>query len=312
MTPPGDAFVPGGVEAGGGEDPLESGWAYPKGTANDDAQDVVRTGEGEDDDEDGSPSDAELEALREEARNWGAGVPASRNLIRGRTGTLDPLAPVPLDAGLAAGLHEPAAKEALARLQATRAQLAGQLDALQRYAEGGGILERLKERARALEVRSDDPVWLVVETALDCAVRVTGGLEIFCESLGVYLEYEFTKVKLYDEALARLGGACTGLEVFQAELEATRERLEGFETALEGLQATQAKSMAALPEFSRAMSEPFAKAVEAATRLADKTEASAQQVARFQLWVKAAVGVGAAATGVGVALGWLLLNRPPG
>ena len=225
---------------------------------------------------------------------------------------LDPLAPVPLDAGLAAGLQEPAAREALSRLQATRAQLAGQLDALQRYAESGGILERLKERARALEVRSNDPVWLVVETALDCAVRVTGGLEIFCESLGVYLEYEFTKVKLYDEALARLGGACTGLEAFQAELGATRERLDGFEIALEGLQAAQAKSIAALPEFSRAMSEPFAKAMEAAARLADKTEASAQRVARFQVWVKAAVGVGAAATGVGVALGWLLLTRPPG
>src|SRR5260370_867660 len=82
--------------------------------------------------------------------------------------------------------------------------LGKQLSSLQKYLSEGGVANRLQERARELEIRSSDPVWLVVEASLDSAWRITSGLEIFSESLGVYLEYEFTKVQLYDALITRL------------------------------------------------------------------------------------------------------------
>jgi hypothetical protein len=258
--------------------------------------------------DEGPPSDAELAALRQEAARWRAGVPAVPNLIRKRP-VGDDREHVPLDPGLADALGHPAAKEAMARLQSTRGRLTEQLEALRHYADAGGVTGHLQERARLLEVRSNDPVWLVVEAALDSAYRVSGGLEVFSESLGVYLDYEFTKVRLYDAVLGKLGETVKGQEALREELAQTQASLAALQEGLKRLEANQYEALQALPEFSRKAGEGFVKALEAGKVLSGKAEAGTKRLDALQAWVKAAVVVGMAATVVGLGVAWLLISR---
>ena len=85
---------------------------------------------------------------------------------------------IPTHEDLAGLLEHGSTKNALRRLQSTRTVLGKQLSSLQKYLSEGGVANRLQERARELEIRSSDPVWLVVEASLDSAWRITSGLEI--------------------------------------------------------------------------------------------------------------------------------------
>jgi len=158
-------------------------------------------------------------------------------------------------------------------------------------------------------VRSSDPVWLVVEVCLDSAFRITSGLKIFAESLGVYLEYEFSKVQLYDAVLTQLDKALSENQALRAEVESLRTLLGGVQTQLLNLEGNQYAAVNGLPEFAKKVSTQFSKALESGQRLTEKTEAASKRLSELGAWLKAAVVVGALGiVGCGV-LGWLLVGR---
>jgi hypothetical protein len=120
------------------------------------------------------PPKAGLEPRREKASR-----PTYASNLRINRAALSPaekLPPIPTHGDLASLLEHDVTKNALLRLQSTRTVLGKQLSSLQKYLSEGGVANRLQDRARELEIRSSDPVWLVVEASLDSAWRITSGL----------------------------------------------------------------------------------------------------------------------------------------
>jgi hypothetical protein len=258
--------------------------------------------------DDQEPSNQELDTLRQ--RKEKGGIPAAN--LRSRmpdAKALGRLPAIPVQKEVAEILDHEAAKNALRRLQSTRGTLEEQLDQLERYLSDGGIVQRLEERARSMEVRSSDPVWLVVEVCLDSAFRITSGLKIFSESLGVYLEYEFSKVQLYDTVLTRLESALSENHALRGELESLRTLLGSVQTQLLNLEGNQYAAVNGLPEFARKVSAQFSKALESGQRVAEKTEAASKRLKELGAWLKAAVVIGALAVLSCSVLGWLLAVR---
>lgn len=263
-----------------------------------------------------SPNDHEIRRVLEEEEKGGRTAPNETGIFapnlrvnssassRGQR-----LPPIPTHEDIGDLLEHDSAKNALRRLQATRSVLAKQLDSLQKYLGDGGVASRLHERARELEVRSSDPVWLVIEATLDSAWRINKGLEIFAESLGVYLEYEFTKVQLYDAAIAKLEASLSGNEALSGEIQQMRTMLEGVQKQLHNLEGNQYGAINALPEFTKRVSTQFGKALETGQSLAEKTDSATKRLTALSLWLKAGVIVGALGLGAGVVLAWLLISR---
>ena len=216
---------------------------------------------------------------------------------------------IPTHEDLAELLEHDSTKNALRRLQSTRTVLGKQLSSLQKYLSEGGVANRLQERARELEIRSSDPVWLVVEASLDSAWRITSGLEIFSESLGVYLEYEFTKVQLYDAVITRLEQALAENELLRGELQQMRTLLDGVQKQLLNLEGNQYGALNTIPEFAKTVATQFGKALDSGQRLAEKTEIASKRLSALSRWLKAAVIVGASGVVACVVLAWLLISR---
>jgi hypothetical protein len=252
----------------------------------------------------GGPTDEELAELRAEKRER-TGFPA-RNLQGRADGGLPR---IPVHQEIAGIVTQESARNALERLQSTRGLLETQLQGLQRYMREGGVATRLHERARSLEVRSSDPVWLVIEAALDSAFRITSGLEIFSESLAVYLEYEFTKVQLYDALLTKLEAASEENDGLRVELGQMRAVGEGVQRQLLAIEGNQYEALKGLPEFAVKVSAEFNKALESAHRLAERTEATRKELRGVGAWVKAAVVVGLFSGVVCIVMGWLVIGR---
>jgi hypothetical protein len=219
------------------------------------------------------------------------------------------LPPIPTLGELTGLLEHDVTKNALRRLQSTRTVLGKQLSSLQKYLSEGGVANRLQERARELEIRSSDPVWLVVEASLDSAWRITSGLEIFSESLGVYLEYEFTKVQLYDAVITRVEQASAENELLRGELQQVRAILTGVQKQLLDLEGNQHGALNTLPEFAKTVATQFAKALDNGQRLADKTEIASKRLSSFSIWLKVATIVGASGVAACGVLLWLLISR---
>jgi hypothetical protein len=253
------------------------------------------------------PPKAGLKPRREKA----SGPTFASNLRINRT-ALSPaekLPPIPTHGDLAGLLEHDVTKNALLRLQSTRTVLSKQLSSLQKYLSEGGVASRLQDRARELEIRSSDPVWLVVEASLDSAWRITSGLEIFSESLGVYLEYEFTKVQLYDAVIARLEQALAENELLRGELQQMRTIVEAVQKELLNLEGNQYGAFNTLPEFAKTVATQFGKALESGRALAEKTELASKRLSAFSLWLKIAIAVGASGLAACGVLGWLLISR---
>jgi len=262
------------------------------------------------------PNEEEIrQAIEEQERNEGAapekiGTFAPNLRVTGRSSSAgQSLPPIPTHEDIGDLLEHEPAKIALRRLQATRTVLAKQLDSLQQYLGEGGIAERLHERARELEVRASDPVWLVIEATLDSAWRINKGLEIFAESLGVYLEYEFTKVQLYDRAITKLEQSASENAALRGELEQVRTMLDGVQKQLLSLEGNQYGAINALPEFTKRVATHFGKALENGRSLGEKTDKAIERLTAFSLWLKAGVIVGALCLGACVVLLWLLISR---
>jgi len=221
------------------------------------------------------------------------------------------LSSIPTHEDLAGLLEHDSTKNALRRLQSTRTVLEKQLSSLQKYLSEGGVANRLQERARELEIRSSDPVWLVVEASLDSAWRITSGLEIFSESLGVYLEYEFTKVQLYDAVITRLEQALAESELLRVELQQMRTVLDGVQKQLLNLEGNQYGALKTIPKFATTVATQFGKALDSGQRLADKTEIASKRLSALSRWLKAAVIVGTVGLVACVVLAWLLISRLP-
>jgi hypothetical protein len=219
------------------------------------------------------------------------------------------LPPIPTHEDLTGLLAHEVTKTALRRLQSTRTVLGKQLGSLQKYLSEGGVANRLQERARELEIRSSDPVWLVVEASLDSAWRITSGLEIFSESLGVYLEYEFTKVQLYDAVITRLEQAAAENELLRGELQQVRGILTGVQNQLLDLEGNQHGALNTLPDFAKTVAGQFAKALDHGQRLADKTEIASKRLSGFSAWFKAATIVGAMGVVACIGLALLLFSK---
>ena len=219
------------------------------------------------------------------------------------------LSSIPTHEDLAGLLEHESTKNALRRLQSTRTILGKQLGSLQKYLSEGGIANRLQERARELEIRSDDAVWLVVEASLDSAWRITSGLEIFSESLGVYLEYEFTKVQLYDAVITRLEQALAESELLRGELQQMRTLLDGVQKQLLNLEGNQYGALKTIPKFATTVATQFGKALDSGQRLADKTDIASKRLSALSGWLKAAVIVGATGLVACLVLAWLLIWR---
>jgi hypothetical protein len=309
------AFIPAGVNNASEnpafepvETPFEGLCGQEDGVVGPSDKDIKRKLEEEEAEEAQGPSDQELEILNR--RELNGGVPAPNLLSRRpEAGALGRLPAIPVGEEVAEILDHEAAKNALRRLQSTRGTLEEQLDQLERYLSEGGIVQRLEDRARSMEVRSSDPVWLVVEVCLDSAFRITSGLKIFAESLGVYLEYEFSKVQLYDAVLTQLDKALSENQALRAEVESLRTLLGGVQTQLLNLEGNQYAAVNGLPEFAKKVSTQFSKALESGQRLTEKTEAASKRLSELGAWLKAAVVVGALGiVGCGV-LGWLLVGR---
>jgi hypothetical protein len=125
----------------------------------------------------------------------------------------------------------------------------------------------------------------------------------------VYLEYEFSKVQLYDAVLTHLERALNENQALRGEIESVRSLLSGVQTQLLNLEGNQYAAVNGLPEFARKVSAQFSKALESGQRLTEKTEAASKRLSELGAWLKAAVVVGAlAVVGWGV-LGWLLVFR---
>jgi len=310
-----EAFFPVGVNNGSGNPPFEpvetpyDGVAGKEdGVAGPSEKGIKRKLEEEEGEDAQGPTDQELEILRRQKQNGGGPAPNLRSRVS-EVGALGRLPAIPVQEEVAGILDHEAAKNALRRLQSTRGTLEEQLDQLERYLSEGGIVQRLEDRARSMEVRSSDPVWLVVEVCLDSAFRITSGLKIFAESLGVYLEYEFSKVQLYDAVLTQLDRALSENQALRGEVESLRTLLGGVQTQLLNLEGNQYAAVNGLPEFARKVSAQFSKALESGQRLTEKTEAASKRLNELGAWLKAAVVVGALGiVGCGV-LGWLLVER---
>jgi hypothetical protein len=279
-------------------------------------------GDGGDEGIDG-PSEEEIRRqLEKEELQESEAIPTQR---RGKTGpgtfaanlrinssALSPgekLPSIPTHEDLAGLLEHESTKNALRRLQSTRTVLGKQLNSLQKYLSEGGVANRLQERARELEIRSSDPVWLVVEASLDSAWRITSGLEIFSESLGVYLEYEFTKVQLYDAVITRLEQALAENELLRGELQQMRTILDGVQKQLLNLEGNQYGALNTLPEFAKTVATQFGKALDSGQRLAEKTEIASKRLSGLSRWLKAAVIIGTSGLVACVILAWLLISR---
>ena len=260
---------------------------------------------------DGPTEEETRQAIEEEEqkeRTTGSFAPNLR--VTGRSSSAGQrLPPIPTHEDIGDLLEHEPAKIALRRLQAARTVLAKQLDSLQQYLGEGGIAERLHERARELEVRASDPVWLVIEATLDSAWRINNGLEIFAESLGVYLEYEFTKVQLYDRAITKLEQSASENAALRGELEQVRTMLDGLQKQLLSLEGNQYGAINALPEFTKRVATHFGKALENGRSLGEKTDKAIERLTAFSLWLKAGVIVGALCLGACVVLVWLLISR---
>jgi hypothetical protein len=310
-----EAFFPVGVNNGSGNPPFEpvetpyDGVAGKEdGVAGPSEKGIKRKLEEEEGEDAQGPTDQELEILRRQKQNGGGPAPNLRSRVS-EVGALGRLPAIPVQEEVAGILDHEAARNALRRLQSTRGALEEQLDQLERYLSEGGIVQRLEDRARSMEVRSSDPVWLVVEVCLDSAFRITSGLKIFAESLGVYLEYEFSKVQLYDAVLTQLDRALSENQALRGEVESLRTLLGGVQTQLLNLEGNQYAAVNGLPEFARKVSAQFSKALESGQRLTEKTEAASKRLNELGAWLKAAVVVGALGiVGCGV-LGWLLVER---
>lgn len=255
----------------------------------------------------GAPTDEELAQLRAEKKVRDGsrakslqGIPAL-----GRQGS----ASIPVHQDLARIVTQESARNALERLQSARGVLEQQLQGLQRYMSEGGVANRLHERARTLEVRSSDPIWLVIEASLDSAYRITSGLSIFSESLAVFLEYEFTKVQLYDAVLTKLDATSDENEGLRLELGQMRALVEGLQRQLLALEGNQYEALKMLPEFAVKVSTQFSKALEAAQRLAEKNEVARKELRGLGAWVKAAVVVGVMSGLGSIVVGWLIIGR---
>ena len=254
-----------------------------------------------------SPPKAGLEPRREKAS--GAAFASNLRINRAALSLGEKLPPIPTHGDLAGLLEHDVTKNALLRLQSTRTVLGKQLSSLQKYLSEGGVANRLQDRARELEIRSSDPVWLVVEASLDSAWRITSGLEIFSESLGVYLEYEFTKVQLYDAVIARLEQALAENELLRGELQQTRTIVEAVQKELLNLEGNQYGAFNTLPEFAKTVATQFGKALESGRALAEKTEIASKRLSAVSLWLKVAIFVGASGVAACGLLGWLLISR---
>jgi len=310
-----EAFFPVGVNNGSGNPPFEpvetpyDGVAGKEdGVAGPSEKGIKRKLEEEEGEDAQGPTDQELEILRRQKQNGGGPAPNLRSRVS-EVGALGRLPGIPVQEEVAEILDHAAARNALRRLQSTRGALEEQLDQLERYLSEGGIVQRLEDRARSMEVRSSDPVWLVVEVCLDSAFRITSGLKIFAESLGVYLEYEFSKVQLYDAVLTHLERALNENQALRGELASVRSLLSGVQTQLLNLEGNQYAAVNGLPDFAKKVSAQFSKALESGQRLTEKTEAASKRLGELGAWLKAAVVVGGlAVVGWGV-LGWLLVFR---
>jgi len=221
----------------------------------------------------------------------------------------DQLPSIPTHEDVSGLLEHEVTKQALRRLQSTRTVLGKQLDSLQKYLSEGGVANRLQERARELEIRSSDPVWLVVEASLDSAWRITSGLEIFSESLGVYLEYEFTKVQLYDTVITRLDQALSENELLRGELQQMRMMLDGVQKQLLNLEGNQYGALNTIPEFAKTVATQFGKALDSGQRLAEKTEIASKRLSSLSRWIKAGVIIGTSGLVACAILAWLLISR---
>ena len=310
-----EAFFPVGVNNGSEnppfepvETPYDEVAGKEDGVAGPSQKGIKRKLEEEEGEDAQGPGDQELEILRRQKQNGGGPAPNLRSRVS-EVGALGRLPAIPVQEEVAGILDHEAARNALRRLQSTRGALEEQLDQLERYLSEGGIVQRLEDRARSMEVRSSDPVWLVVEVCLDSAFRITSGLKIFAESLGVYLEYEFSKVQLYDAVLTQLDRALSENQALRGEVESLRTLLGGVQTQLLNLEGNQYAAVNGLPEFARKVSAQFSKALESGQRLTEKTEAASKRLNELGAWLKAAVVVGALGiVGCGV-LGWLLVER---
>ena len=310
-----EAFFPVGVNNGSEnppfepvETPYDEVAGKEDGVAGPSQKGIKRKLEEEEGEDAQGPGDQELEILRRQKQNGGGPAPNLRSRVS-EVGALGRLPGIPVQEEVAEILDHAAARNALRKLQSTRGTLEEQLDQLERYLSEGGIVQRLEDRARSMEVRSSDPVWLVVEVCLDSAFRITSGLKIFAESLGVYLEYEFSKVQLYDAVLTHLDRALTENQALRGELASVRSLLSGVQTQLLNLEGNQYAAVNGLPEFARKVSAQFSKALESGQRLTEKTEAASKRLGELGAWLKAAVVVGGlAVVGWGV-LGWLLVFR---
>jgi hypothetical protein len=269
-----------------------------------DEDEIRRELEREDAEEKGGPTDAELAELRTER----ASIPALNGHSKGSAGKVAGLPRIPVHQEIAGIVTQKSARNALERLQSTRGLLETQLQGLKRYMSEGGVATRLHERARSLEVRSSDPVWLVIEAALDSAFRITSGLEIFSESLSVYLEYEFTKVQLYDALLTKLEAAAEENDGLRVELGQMRVIGEGVQRQLVAIEGNQYDGLKGLSEFAVKVSAEFNKALESAHRLAERTEKARRELSGLGAWLKAAVVVGIMSVLGLFVVGWLVIN----
>jgi hypothetical protein len=308
-----DAFSPLGVvdiTADGGEDELRFEPAIGP---------EEEPGEGEEE-EILSPSEEDIRRQLEQAelaeesgqippKASGPTFASNLRINRAALSPAEKLPPIPTHGDLAGLLEHDVTKNALLRLQSTRTVLSKQLSSLQKYLSEGGVASRLQDRARELEIRSSDPVWLVVEASLDSAWRITSGLEIFSESLGVYLEYEFTKVQLYDAVIARLEQALAENELLRGELQQMRTIVEAVQKELLNLEGNQYGAFNTLPEFAKTVATQFGKALESGRALAEKTELASKRLSAFSLWLKIAIAVGASGLAACGVLGWLLISR---
>jgi len=310
-----EAFFPVGVNNGSEnppfepvETPYDEVAGKEDGVAGPSQKGIKRKLEEEEGEDAQGPGDQELEILRRQKQNGGGPAPNLRSRVS-EVGALGRLPGIPVQEEVAEILDHAAARNALRKLQSTRGTLEEQLDQLERYLSEGGIVQRLEDRARSMEVRSSDPVWLVVEVCLDSAFRITSGLKIFAESLGVYLEYEFSKVQLYDAVLTHLERALNENQALRGELASVRSLLSGVQTQLLNLEGNQYAAVNGLPDFAKKVSAQFSKALESGQRLTEKTEAASKRLGELGAWLKAAVVVGGlAVVGWGV-LGWLLVFR---
>jgi hypothetical protein len=134
-------------------------------------------------------------------------------------------------------------------------------------------------------------------------------LEIFSESLGVYLEYEFTKVQLYDALITRLEQALAENELLRGELQQMRTLLDGVQKQLLNLEGNQYGALNTIPEFAKTVATQFGKALDSGQRLAEKTESTSKRLSGLSRWIKAAVLIGASGVVACVILAWLLISR---